>query len=433
MTRQIRFNAFDMNCVGHQSPGLWAHPRDRSWQYKDLNTGRSLGSRSSAVFLTASLLPTSSAITTSTRAAIIMRCTRQPKFRSTILCNSSRRSPWRRSIWVLGSRRQRPSSILIHLPGVSRLRIITPKAASAGTSSLPISRAAPRISVRAVCAATTTDTRSPRNMSKSSTSCSRAAGRRAPSFVTARSASSPIPTRCMRSVTRGNTSKFPVITYVSRRRNARRCSTRPAHRDRENRLPPGMRSAFSLPRPPKEVLEEATWAKSCARPRSRAATRASSTPIIFARSSSMRRTPRHKAKFDEYRQYASYDGALVFMSGWSGSTSVDTRRRRRQEGADERHYLGGRSSGRRRPRLDDQGACALGWHWRSWTRFVGSPTTIADILQEWTEETDVDGYNLAYAVTHETFEDVEQYVVFFFFVLLRDDVLLSSQIPIEAK
>ena len=43
--------------------------------------------------------------------------------------------------------------------------------------------------------------------------------------------------------------------------------------------------------------------------------------------------------------------------------------------------------------------------------FVGSPTTIADILQEWTEETDVDGYNLAYAVTHETFEDVVEYLV----------------------
>src|ERR1041384_1636785 len=36
MTRQIHFNAFEMNCVAHQSPGLWAHPRDRSWQYKDL-------------------------------------------------------------------------------------------------------------------------------------------------------------------------------------------------------------------------------------------------------------------------------------------------------------------------------------------------------------------------------------------------------------
>src|SRR5580704_16968485 len=36
MTRQIRFNAFDMNCVAHQSPGLWTHPRDRSWRYKDV-------------------------------------------------------------------------------------------------------------------------------------------------------------------------------------------------------------------------------------------------------------------------------------------------------------------------------------------------------------------------------------------------------------
>ena len=36
MTRRIHFNAFEMNCVGHQSPGLWAHPRDRSWRYKDV-------------------------------------------------------------------------------------------------------------------------------------------------------------------------------------------------------------------------------------------------------------------------------------------------------------------------------------------------------------------------------------------------------------
>ena len=36
MRKNIRFNAFEMNCVGHQSPGLWSHPRDRSWEYKDL-------------------------------------------------------------------------------------------------------------------------------------------------------------------------------------------------------------------------------------------------------------------------------------------------------------------------------------------------------------------------------------------------------------
>jgi long-chain alkane monooxygenase len=34
--KEIRLNAFAMNCVGHQSPGLWAHPRDRSVRYTDL-------------------------------------------------------------------------------------------------------------------------------------------------------------------------------------------------------------------------------------------------------------------------------------------------------------------------------------------------------------------------------------------------------------
>jgi hypothetical protein len=37
VTREIRLNAFEMNCITHQSPGLWRHPRDRAWQYKDLD------------------------------------------------------------------------------------------------------------------------------------------------------------------------------------------------------------------------------------------------------------------------------------------------------------------------------------------------------------------------------------------------------------
>ena len=37
MTRKIRFNAFDMNCVAHQSPGMWRHPDDRSWDYNTLD------------------------------------------------------------------------------------------------------------------------------------------------------------------------------------------------------------------------------------------------------------------------------------------------------------------------------------------------------------------------------------------------------------
>ena len=37
MTRQIRFNAFDMNCDAHQSSGLWRHPDDRSRQYNTIS------------------------------------------------------------------------------------------------------------------------------------------------------------------------------------------------------------------------------------------------------------------------------------------------------------------------------------------------------------------------------------------------------------
>src|ERR1700751_6140293 len=36
MTKEIRLNAFAMNCVAHQSPGLWTHPRDRPAGYNRL-------------------------------------------------------------------------------------------------------------------------------------------------------------------------------------------------------------------------------------------------------------------------------------------------------------------------------------------------------------------------------------------------------------
>ena len=43
--------------------------------------------------------------------------------------------------------------------------------------------------------------------------------------------------------------------------------------------------------------------------------------------------------------------------------------------------------------------------------FVGGPQTVADLLEEWVEDTDVDGFNLAYAVTHETFSDIVTHLV----------------------
>ena len=42
---------------------------------------------------------------------------------------------------------------------------------------------------------------------------------------------------------------------------------------------------------------------------------------------------------------------------------------------------------------------------------VGSGEEIADELQSWVDETDVDGFNLAYAITPGTFEDVVKHVI----------------------
>jgi alkanesulfonate monooxygenase SsuD/methylene tetrahydromethanopterin reductase-like flavin-dependent oxidoreductase (luciferase family) len=56
VTREIRLNAFEMNCVTHQSPGLWRHPRDRASQYNDPDYWTDLaqileGGRFDAIFI----------------------------------------------------------------------------------------------------------------------------------------------------------------------------------------------------------------------------------------------------------------------------------------------------------------------------------------------------------------------------------------------
>jgi len=42
---------------------------------------------------------------------------------------------------------------------------------------------------------------------------------------------------------------------------------------------------------------------------------------------------------------------------------------------------------------------------------VGSPERVADELQSWVAETDIDGFNLAYAVTPDTFSDIVNWLV----------------------
>jgi alkanesulfonate monooxygenase len=120
------------------------------------------------------------------------------------------------------------------------------------------------------------------------------------------------------------------------------------------------------------------------------------------------------AKHDEYRRYADIEAALALFSGWTG---VDFSRFQPE---DELRYV---ETEAMRSALasftsDDPN--------RVWTvrelaehvaiggrgpLFVGSPAEIADTLIAWVAATDVDGFNLAYAVTPESFEDFADLVV----------------------
>jgi hypothetical protein len=50
MAKQMRLNAFDMNCIGHIQHGMWTHPRDRSASYNTIEYWQDLGADCSTEF-----------------------------------------------------------------------------------------------------------------------------------------------------------------------------------------------------------------------------------------------------------------------------------------------------------------------------------------------------------------------------------------------
>ena len=122
-----------------------------------------------------------------------------------------------------------------------------------------------------------------------------------------------------------------------------------------------------------------------------------------------------RRKYEEYRAYASVEGGLVFMSGWMG---IDLSQYDLDDPIGEVQSNAILSAVAAFQEFDDDG--------REWTVrdiaawagiggmgpvFVGSGATIADRLQEWVADTDIDGYNIAYAITPGTFEDVVEHVI----------------------
>jgi len=119
-----------------------------------------------------------------------------------------------------------------------------------------------------------------------------------------------------------------------------------------------------------------------------------------------------QAKFETLQEYASYDGSLVFMSGWTGidfGQYAPTDLVRKVESAGLTSLVESIEETGRPWTIEE--LARWGGIGGAGPVFVGSAETIADILQDWVEETDVDGFNIAYAITPGSFEDIVDHLV----------------------
>ncbi len=100
-----------------------------------------------------------------------------------------------------------------------------------------------------------------------------------------------------------------------------------------------------------------------------------------------------QARYDEFRRYTDPEGALALWSGWLGTdlsrfdlddpVEVDRQRVPEVLGGDVRPGTVDVADFIDAKAIDAEGGLT-----------VGSPTQVADELQAWVEETDVDGFNL---------------------------------------
>jgi alkanesulfonate monooxygenase len=121
-----------------------------------------------------------------------------------------------------------------------------------------------------------------------------------------------------------------------------------------------------------------------------------------------------QAKYADYRKHISAEGALTLMSGWTGvdfsTYALDQQVRHVQNDA-------GRSAMDNITRADPD---------RVWTVrevaehvgiggigpiAVGTPEKVADDIEAWFEQTDLDGLNVAFAVSPGDFEDIADMLV----------------------
>jgi long-chain alkane monooxygenase len=411
MTRQIHFNAFDMNCVGHQSPGVWAHPKDQSWKYKDLDYWQDLA-----------------------------RTLEKGVFDGVFIAD------------VIGYYDVYKGSNYHALEQAAQIPVNDPLQLAA-----PIALATEHLGI-GITASTSFE--HPYTFARRiATADHHTKGRVGWNIVTSYLESG------AKNVGEGGlrrhdnrydvAAEYVEVLYkllegsweegaVVRDRE-KRIFTHPekvheiGHKGKYFEVPGYGLTEPSPQRTP--VLYQAGASgpgKDFAAQHAECVFVAAPTKSVLkayvsdirARAERAGRDPRKlvvytlvtvivdetdakaQAKFDELKSYSSYNGSLVFMSGWSGidfgqyaPTDLVKHVETNAVQSLVEHLAGGDKSWTIDELAQFGGIGGVG------PVFVGSPSTIADILQQWVEETDVDGFNLAYAITPGTFEDVVGYVV----------------------
>lgn len=123
-------------------------------------------------------------------------------------------------------------------------------------------------------------------------------------------------------------------------------------------------------------------------------------------------------KYEELKTYASEIGGLVLVSGWTGIdlskyppdhvlTADDATEDHRVRSLLDQFTVTSPDVPAWTPRVIAEKASIGGLG----PVAVGSPTTVADELERWVKEADVDGFNIGYVTTPGSFEDVVDLLV----------------------
>jgi len=121
-----------------------------------------------------------------------------------------------------------------------------------------------------------------------------------------------------------------------------------------------------------------------------------------------------KAKLEDYRRYVSPEGALALFSRWSG---VDLAGRDVNEPLQYSKSEGMQSTIEGFTVADPDRVWTIGelaQHNAIGGKgpvLVGTPEQVADIMQEWMDETDIDGFNLSYTLQPQSHIDFVELVV----------------------